>query len=167
MAAKKTPNSNNAENAQVIIPRDIDDTQYVTVRNGFQGSLVYTSSRTGENFFWDEFGSEQEMELRELKNARNSKKKFFINNWFMFDEDWIVKYLGMEKYYQNSIGIDEFDSIFKLKPKELTTKISVLSDGQKRSVAYRAHELISNKEIDSLSVIETLEKSLGIELLER
>ena len=82
---------------KTIIPKDIDASQFVTVRNGFQGKLVYVSKRTGETFIWEEFGSEQEMELRELRNAKNSYKTFFVNNWFMFDEDWIVDYLGVRK----------------------------------------------------------------------
>lgn len=152
---------------KAIIPKDIDATQYVTVRNGFQGRLVYKSKRTGETFIWDSFGSEQEMELRELRNAKNSYKKFFINNWFMFDEDWIVDYLGVRQYYKHAIAIDHFDDIFTQKPAELKKTIAGLSDGQKKSVAYRAKELISEKEIDSLSVIHALEDALHIELIEK
>lgn len=153
--------------AKTIIPKDVDPTQYVTVRNGFQGRLVYKSRKTGEMFIWDEFGSEQEMELRELRNAKNSYKSFFINNWFMFDEDWIVDYLGVRQYYKNAIPIDGFDNIFSMKSTELKRTIAGLSVGQKKSVAYRAKELISEKKIDSLSVISVLEEALNIELIEK
>lgn len=153
--------------AKTIIPKDIDPNQYVTVRNGFQGRLVYRSRKTGEMYVWDEFGAEQEMELLELKNAKNSYKKFFVNNWFMFDEDWIVDYLGVRQFYKNAIPIDGFDNIFSMKPAELKRTVNALSDGQKKSVAYRAKELIAAKKIDSLSVIEVLENSLKIELIEK
>ena len=73
------------EPAKKIVPKDIDMNQYVIVRNGFHGRLVYKSSRTGEKFVWDGFGTEQEMELKELRNAKNTSKGFFKNNWFMFD----------------------------------------------------------------------------------
>lgn len=152
---------------KAIIPKDIDAHQYIIVRNGFQGRLVYKSRRTGEMFVWDEFGAEQEMELQELKNAKNSYKKFFINNWFMFDEDWIIDYLGVRQFYKHAIPIDEFDSIFTMKPAELKRTVNALSDGQKKSVAYRAKELIAAKRIDSLSVIEALENALKIELIEK
>ena len=68
---------------QTFVAKDIDPDQYVTVRNGFQGRLVYKSRHTGEKFIWDTFGAEQDMELSELKRARSSSKKFFINNWFI------------------------------------------------------------------------------------
>lgn len=152
---------------KAIIPKDIDSSQYVIVRNGFQGKLIYKSRKTGEIFVWDGFGTEQEMELRELRNAKNSYKKFFINNWFMFDEDWIVDYLGVRQFYKNAIPIDDFDDIFTQKPTELKKTIAGLSDGQKRSVAYRAMELIAKREIDSLSVINALESALNIELIEK
>ena len=41
-----------------------------------------------------------------------------------------------------------------------------LSKGQKRSVAYRARQLISEGAIDSNKAIATLEKCLDIELVE-
>ncbi len=170
MATKKTTKAEEIATPKeevVIIPKEIDDTQYVTVRNGFHGVLVYVSKRTGEKFIWDEFGAEQDMELRELKNVRSSSKQFFTNNWFMFDEDWIPKYLGVDKFYKNTLPIDEFDSIFEMKPKALEKAIANLSDGQRMSAAYRASELIAERKIDSLSVIETLERALGVELMEK
>ena len=152
---------------QKIIVKDIDPTQYVIVRNGFQGKLVYESPRNGETFIWDEFGSEQEMELRELKNAKNTRKKFFQNNWFMFDEDWIVDYLGVKQYYKHAIKIDDFDKIFTYPLDKLKKTLSQLSDGQKKSVIYRAKILIGDGTIDSLKAIATIEEALGVDLTEK
>lgn len=150
-----------------IVAKDIDPNQYVTVRNGFQGKLVYVSKKTGEKFIWNEFGDEQEMEFREVKDAKNTYKKFFINNWFMFDEDWVVEALGISQYYKHAVKIEDFDHIFSKDPDEVRAIVSEMSDGQKKSVAYRAKMLISEGKIDSLSVITTLEECLGAELIER
>lgn len=155
------------ETKQTFTPKDIDPNQLVTVKNGFQGCLVYKSKKTGERFVWDAFGDEQEMELSELKNARNSNKKYFINNWFMFDEEWIVDYLGMKQYYKYAISIEDFDKLFDKPTEELEEAILTLSDGQKKSVAYRAKQLIAEKAIDSLKTISALERCLGIDLVER
>ena len=150
-----------------VVPKGIDPNQIITVRNGFQGRLVYKSKRTGERWSWESFGAEQDMELSELKNARNSNKKYFINNWFMFDEDWVIDYLGMRQYYKNSSNIQDFDQLFKKPVGEIEDIISKLSEGQRKSVAYRAKQLIAEEEIDSNRVINTLEKCLGVELVER
>lgn len=152
---------------QKITPKEVDSSQYVIVRNGFQGTLVYKSRKTGEVYIWQNFGDEQEMELRELRNAKNSYKKFFINNWFMFDEDWIIDYLGVRQYYKHAVPIDGFDDLFTQEPSKLKQTLSELSNGQKKSIAYRAMELIAENRIDSLSVISTLEDALGIDLIEK
>ena len=98
-----------------IVPKDVDPNQYITVRNGFQGRLIYISKKTGETFEWDGFGEEQEMELRELKAAKNSyNKAFYSNNWFMFnpEDEWVIDYLGVRQYYKNAVNVDEFDDMF-------------------------------------------------------
>lgn len=156
-----------AEDKKPMIPKEIDPNQIITVRNGFQGRLVYKSKRTGERFVWDAFGSEQDMELSELKNAKNSNKRFFINNWFMFDEDWVVDYIGMRQYYKGAIPIQDFDKLFEKPAAEIEKVVSKLSDGQKKSIAYRAKQLIAEGGIDSNKTIAALEKCLGTDLIER
>ena len=148
------------------VVKAFDPHQIVTVRNGFQGKLVYKSGKTGEKFTWDEFGAEQDMEIGELKAAKSSNKKFFINNWFMFDDPEVVDYLGVGQYYKFALKIDEFDSLFEKTPAQIEATVSKLSAGQKKSVAYRAKQLIAEEGIDSHKVISVLEKSLGIELIE-
>ena len=157
------------EKAAPIVAKEIDLNELISVRNGFQGRLVYKSARTNEKFVWPEFGSEQMIELRELRNAKNTWKKYFRNNWFMFDEEyaWVIDYLGMKPYYKNALKIDDFDSLFKKTASEIEKAVAKLSDGQKKSVAYRAKQLIAEGEIDSNKAIAALEKSLGIELIER
>lgn len=149
-----------------IVPKDVDQHQTVTVRNGFQGRLVYKSPKTGERFVWEGFGAEQDMEIAELRNAKSANKKYFENNWFMFDEQWVVEYLGLSQYYKFAIPIAEFDKFFEKPAAELEKALAKLSKGQKRSVAYRARQLISEEAIDSNKTIATLEKCLGIELVE-
>ena len=166
MANTNTSTKSTQEKEPLVI-KDVDPEQYVIVRNGFQGKLIYKSPRTGERFIWEEFGDEQEMQLRELKNAKNTYKKFFINNWFMFDESWVIDYLGVKQYYQNILSIDNFDDIFSKSPAELKKFISNLSAGQKKSIAYRATQLIAEEKIDSRKVISTLEECLGVDLIEK
>lgn len=163
----KSPTVKQPEENAPIVAKNIDPDQYVTVRNGFQGKLVYKSARTGEKFVWDGFGTEQEMQLRELRNAKNTSKKFFINNWFMFDEDWIIDYLGVRQFYKSIIRVADFDSIFTKTPAEIKKLVGGMSAGQKKSVIYRAIELIDADEIDSRKTIAALEEALGVDLIEK
>ncbi len=164
---KESAPEESAHDKKPVIAKDIDPNQIVTVLNGHQGRLVYKSKRTGEKFVWDEFGAEQDMELSELKNAKSASKKYFANNWFMFDEPWIIDYLGMGQFYKNAIPIDKFDEFFTKPHAELEDAIAKLSVGQKKSLAYRAKQLIATGDIDSNKTISILEKCLETELIER
>lgn len=168
--AKTIPVEEAAEEVKKpIVAKDVDLNQMIVVRSGFHGRLVYKSSRTQEKFVWSEFGEEQIMELLELRNAKNTYKKYFINNWFMFDDEyaWVVDYLGMNQYYRNALSLDNFDELFLKSPAEIEKRVAKLSAGQKKSVGYRARQLILDGEIDSNKAIHALEKALGVELIER
>lgn len=140
---------------------------FVTVRNGFNGRLVYKSSRTHEKFVWESFGSEQDIELQELKNAKSAHKTYFERNWFLFDDPEVIHYLGVERLYASSLNFDEFDELFSKTPDEIKARIASIPDGQKHSLIYKAKQMIASGEIDSIRIINALEESLSTELVER
>lgn len=148
------------------VKKNLDPGMYVTVKNGFNGTLVYKSKKTGERFVWEAFGDEQEIELAELKAAKNSYKSFFVNNWFLFDDPEVIEWLGMNQYYKYALNSASFDKLFEKSPDEIEKTVKALSDGQKKSVAFRAKQLIADGTIDSIKVIAALEKSLSVELIE-
>lgn len=162
----ETAPAKEAEKKSYKVKKNLDPGMYVTVKNGFNGTLVYKSKKTGERFIWDAFGDEQEIELAELKAAKNSYKSFFVNNWFLFDDPEIVEWLGMNQYYKYALNSASFDKLFEKSPDEIEKIVKALSDGQKKSVAFRAKQLIADGTIDSIKVIAALEKSLSVELIE-
>lgn len=147
--------------------RTLDPHQYVTVRSGFHGVLVYVSSKTGEKFKWESFGDEQDMELQELKNAKNSHKIYFEGSYFLLDDPEVIEYLGVERYYKHALNYKEFETIFDMPADELDERLKDVPKDQKLTIAYRAKQLIDEGRIDSLKVITVLEKHLGVELVER
>lgn len=174
-AAAEAPSQATEQTAQVyeepkkIIPKEVDLNQYITVINGFHGTLVYRSRRTGETFTWGAFGDEQEIELRELRNVKNSAKSFYVNNWFMFPDEysWVIDFLGLGQFYKHAVSIDRFDEIFTKTPAAIKKAIGEMSNGQKRSLIYRALDLIESGDIDSRKTIAALEDALGVELIEK
>lgn len=162
----ETAPAKEAEKKSYKVKKNLDPGMYVTVKNGFNGTLVYKSKKTGERFIWEAFGDEQEIELAELKAAKNSYKSFFVNNWFLFDDPEIVEWLGMNQYYKYALNSASFDKLFEKSPDEIEKTVKALSDGQKKSVAFRAKQLIADGTIDSIKVIAALEKSLSVELIE-
>ena len=146
------------------VPKMVDESQYVTVKNGFHGKLVFISPRTGEKFYWDNYGDEQDIELRDLKGAKASAKAFLEKNWFLLDE-WVIRYLGVDSYYRHAITPGDCDKLFRLPVRDLKTEIDAMNDSQRSSVIVRARELIKSGDLDSLRVITALEKALGVELI--
>lgn len=158
--------SKRVETKTYKVKKNLDPNMYVTVKNGFNGTLVYKSKKTGERFIWESFGDEQEIELAELKSAKNSYKAFFENNWFLFDDPEIIEWLGVGQYYKHALDYESFDKLFEKAPNEIEKIVGELSKGQRKTVAFRAKQLISEGAIDSIKVITALEKSLNIELIE-
>lgn len=166
--AKQTDvNTEEAAKKSYRTVNNLDSNTYVTVKNGYNGVLVYKSKRTGERYVFDGFGAEQEMELSELKSARNSSKAFFINNWFLFDDPEVIDWLGVNAYYKHALNAQSFDEVFNKTPAQIKKIVSELSKGQKRSLAFRAKQLINDEVIDSIKVINALEESLDVTLIER
>lgn len=162
LAAKADSNAKK----QYKVKKNFSPNMLVPVKNGFQGRLIYKSRRTGEVYVWDTFGDEQDIELQELRNARSSSRAFFENNWFIIDDPEIIEYLGAAQYYKNALKFDSFDDLFFLPPDQMSEAIKKLPNGQKRSVIYRAKQLISEGTIDSMKTIDALEKCLSTELIE-
>jgi len=149
-------------------PDNVDPNELIPVRNGFHGKLVYIDSRTNEKFEWDEFGDIQEMELKQLRNAKNTNRFFFENNYFLFDDEysWVIDYLRVNKYYEHAISLEGYSELFTKTPNEILTIIKDMTAGQKESLALCAQEKISTGEIDSLKIVRALEEGLGVTLTE-
>lgn len=145
----------------------LDPYTVVTVKNGFPGMLIYQSAKTGEVFRWEALGDEQDMELQELKNARNASKAFFVNNWFQIDDPEVLDYLGVAEYYKNAINLIDDSALRNMKPSDVTGNVTNLSDGQKLALKYRVKQMIASGDIDSIKLINAFEDALGVELIER
>lgn len=149
------------------VRKQLDPHTIVTVKNGFPGMLIYESSKTGEMFRWESLGDEQDMELQELKNARNASKAFYVNNWFRIDDPEILDYLGVAEYYKNALNLIDDETLRAIKPEDIRSTVMKMSDGQKLALKYRVKQMIENGDIDSMKMITAFEEALGVELIER
>lgn len=149
------------------VRKQLDPHTIVTVKNGFPGMLIYESSKTGEMFRWESLGDEQDMELQELKNARNASKAFYVNNWFRIDDPEILDYLGVADYYKNALNLIDDEVLRSMKPDDIHSTVAKMSDGQKLALKYRVKQMIESGDIDSIKMITAFEEALGVELIER
>lgn len=126
--------------------------------------LVYESkTQLGYRVEWDGYLQENWMEFKELINMRSSQRAFFEEPWIICDWDVLVD-LKVDRYYKNIIDLENLDGLFKKSPKELEKILKMIPRGIKRLVVDKAFELRRAKKLDSISIIEVIEKTLDIDL---
>ena len=126
--------------------------------------LIYESkSQQGYRVDWDGFLQENWMEYKELVNMRSSQKAFFEEPWIICDWDVLVD-LKVDHYYKNIIDLENLDELFTKSSEELEHTLKIVSVGIKKLIVDRAFELRREKKLDSISIIETIEKTLNVDL---
>ena len=127
--------------------------------------LIYESkSQQGYRVDWDGFLQENWMEYKELVNMRSSQKAFFEEPWIICDWDVLVDLKVNHYYNKNIIDLENLDELFAKSPEELEHTLKIVSVGIKKLIVDRAFELRREKKLDSISIIETIEKTLNVDL---
>lgn len=149
--------------AKAKIPMDA----LVMVKNLTGGKLVYVSKRmNGYSISWDSFGEEVPVEMSELYAMKNTDRRFFTENWIEVDIN-VLRDLQMDRFYKNSITIDEINTMFDMDTDELIKKVKAASKTIQNSIGLRAIEMIKDRQLTDINVISALEEALNCELYER
>lgn len=142
--------------------RDMDELiSVVCITNS---PLVYESkNQLGYRVDWSGYLQENWIEYKELINMRGSQRAFFEEPWIICDWDVLVD-LKVDHYYKNIIDLENLDAIFKKSVEEIENTLKIAPKGIQSLIVDRAFELRREKKLDSLNVIETIEKTLNIDL---
>lgn len=144
------------------------DTIVPVICNTVGGAFYSSKKIRGYTVEWDDIGSIEYMELSELSSMKNTDRRFFEDNWIVFDdtEDYTAEelydFLKVSKYYKSFFTIETIDEIFTYSKDKIQKKISTLSRGMKETVAVRAKQKLDDGKLDK-NIIEVLEESLGIQ----
>lgn len=148
----------------------ISPTEEVAVCSNFKGRLHYESARTGVNITWEDIGAIQYMTINELVDMRSSQRAFFSENWIYINDERaedIYKQLRIEEYYKSAFdAVDFIKNINKKTPKTIEEQLSNASKGMKTTIAELAREKYIKGEIDSIKALRSLEKVLGVEIMD-
>jgi hypothetical protein len=126
--------------------------------------LVYVSkNQVGYRVDWGGFLEENWIEYRELINMRNSQRAFFEQPWIICDWE-VLEDLKVDQYYKNIIDLENLDKVFHKSPEELEKTLKIVPEGIRKLIMDRAFEMVRNKELDSLSTIKVIEKTLNVDL---
>jgi len=144
--------------------KTVKDSDSVDVRSCVVGRLTWKSAKTGYKVIWDEFGTSNPMTVEELRDMRNGSRKFFENNWVVVEGDNaedVLKYLQIDKYYKDFASIEDIDVIFEYDPDEAEAVVKKFGYGLREVVARRASTLKSEGALDSVKMIEAIERATG------
>lgn len=156
-----------ARPARKKIPLDTE----VPVISNVKGGLIYTSTNpSGMSAEWDDFGSLQYLDLRDLLLMRNTQKRFFEDNWISlkdtddgeFTADDIYKFLRVDDKYGDFYDADNIETFFSLNEKQMEQKVGNMSKGMKDLLAIMALDKVEHGEIDSVKKRDALSRVLGI-----
>ena len=162
--AKETVEKITQSVAKPMVKQQRDMNEMISVVCITNTTLVYESkNQIGYRVDWDGFLQENWIEYKELINMRNSQRAFFEQPWVICDWDVLVD-LKVDNYYKNIIDLEDLDSVFEKSSEELEKTLKIVPAGIKKLIVDRAFELRREKKLDSLSTIETIEKTLNIDL---
>ena len=157
------------DNKRRRIPLDLEVPCVCNVKCPF--GLEYISSRVGGlNANWDEFGSVQYLDIRELMQMRNTQKRFFDDDWIIikdsddgeFTADEIYKFLRVDEKYGDYYDADNIDTFFELTPTQMKDKVKRLSSGMKELLTITDVDKFKTGEIDSIRKKEAIKEALEI-----
>lgn len=162
--AKETVNKITQDTARADKKKQRDMNELINVVCITNSSLVYESkNQIGYRVDWDGYLQENWIEYKELINMRGSQRAFFEQPWIICDWDVLVD-LKVDHYYKNIIDLENLDDVFKKTINELIETLQIVPNGIKNLIVDRAYELRREKKLDSLNVIEAIEKTLNIDL---
>lgn len=141
---------------------DIPLNTLIEVKNGSAGRLIYASKRTpGYEQTWENYGDVAYIELSELVACRASQPNFFKKNWFIIEDEEVLRFLRVDHWYRKDFSIDYLESIFDADVAEMRDMVAGLTDAVRCSVREIAKRRIASGEIDSKKRIDILEDVLG------
>jgi hypothetical protein len=144
------------------------DTMITVVCNTIGGATYISKKASGYIVEWEDFGSEEYMELGELVAMRNTDRRFFEDNWIVledtdeYDAMQIYEFLKVAKYYTNVFTSRNIDELFSYSKDKIAKTISTLSRGMKETIAVRAKQKLDDNTLDK-NIVDTLESALGIQ----
>lgn len=144
------------------------DTMITVVCNTIGGATYISKKASGYIVEWEDFGSEEYMELGELVAMRNTDRRFFEDNWIVledtdeYDAMQIYEFLKVAKYYTNVFTSRNIDELFSYSKDKIAKIISTLSRGMKETIAVRAKQKLDDNTLDK-NIVDTLESALGIQ----
>ena len=153
-------------NSKQAISDDIQENDYVTIRNVSTGSVV-VGTRNNEYILESE-GDIERIQFNELRSLKNAHPKFFTIPLIIVDDEKAVKKLGLEKLYSELAYLNDLKSFFENNYEdEIVQKLNKLSDFSRMQVFEKLKQMVKDKTFIDMDVRELIKKHYTIDIFEK
>ena len=153
-------------NKQVTSDDDIQENDYVTIRNVSTGSVV-VGTRNNEYILENE-GDIERVQFNELRSLKNAHPKFFTIPLIVIDDEKAVKKLGLEKLYSELAYLNDLKTFFENNYEdEIIQKLNKLSDFSRMQVFEKLKQMVKDKTFIDMDVRELIKKHYTIDIFEK
>jgi hypothetical protein len=142
----------------------LDKQMLVPVMNVTNGRLIYRSRKTGSEFRFERYGDIEYMELYELLTMRASHRRFLDEPFIIVLEEEVADFLGLTNNYKKLTHATEIDGIFEFPLEQFEDVIESIPKGLAHLVVSKAKEKIETKELDSVQMVQAIEKVFNVKL---
>ena len=153
-------------NKQATSDDDIQENDYVTIRNVSTGSVV-VGTRNNEYILESE-GDIERVQFNELRSLKNAHPKFFTIPLIVIDDEKAVKKLGLEKLYSELAYLNDLKTFFENNYEdEIVQKLNKLSDFSRMQVFEKLKQMVKDKTFIDMDVRELIKKHYTIDIFEK
>lgn len=144
--------------------RKLQRDDLIPVMNYTTGLLVY-ESRNGRGWRFEGYGDTDEIELAELITMKNSQPRILNEPWLLILDDDAVEYLGLKNLYKNIIKPQDLEKVFSLPENKIKEIIEKVPKSVKQLVAEKAKQMVEQKKLTNVVIIQLLEELLNVDLI--
>jgi hypothetical protein len=143
----------------------LDKNELIPVMNITNGTLVYTSRKTGLSVKFEKYGDVEYLEIGELLTMRSGQKRYLDEPWILIMDDEVVQYLGLDKMYKKLVSPQNVDQIFSFDLETYKEVVENAPIGYAQLIISRAKERLKDGSLDSMAKIKVLEEKFKVELV--
>ena len=153
-------------NSKQATSNDIQENDYVTIRNVSTGSVV-VGTRNNEYILESE-GDIERVQFNELRSLKNAHPIFFTIPLIVIDDEKAVKKLGLEKLYSELAYLNDLKTFFENNYEdEIVQKLNKLSDFSRMQVFEKLKQMVKDKTFIDMDVRELIKKHYTIDIFEK
>lgn len=153
---------------KIQVRNDVDWNREVLVRSVCHGVLG-VATRDGGFYSFEDYGDEHFITLRELKSLKASTPRYFLEPWFIVDDEEAVEILRLQSVYDKYFRVDNIIAFFNNNKRE--DIVNILKDTPQYHRMNMIERLFAmykeDKKSVSADIRELIQELYGIRLEDR